>query len=80
VCLAIPGRIVALEGWTATVDLAGNTLRVDVSLIETPAVGEWVVVHAGFALEKVDERAAYETLDLARQLAQPASGDRRAKS
>ncbi|HCJ09547.1 MAG TPA: HypC/HybG/HupF family hydrogenase formation chaperone, partial [Clostridiales bacterium] len=56
-CLAVPGRILALEGTRATVELAGNTVRVDVSLIEAPAVGDWVVIHAGFALEKVDEEA-----------------------
>jgi len=68
-CLAVPGRITAVEGSWATVDLAGNTRRIDVSLIEAPAVGDWVVVHAGFALEKLDEQAARETLDLVRELA-----------
>lgn len=67
-CLAVPGRIIRLEGNRATVDLAGNRLGVDVSLIETPAIGDWVVVHAGFALEKVDEDAARETLALVRGL------------
>ena len=67
-CLAVPGRIIRLEGNRATVDLAGNRLGVDVSLIATPAIGDWVVVHAGFALEKVDEDAARETLALVRGL------------
>lgn len=68
-CLAVPGKITALDGHRATVDLAGNTRQVDVSLIERPAVGDWVVVHAGFALEKLDEEAARETLALVRALA-----------
>ncbi len=66
-CLAVPGRIVTVTGNRATVELAGNTLTVDVSLIEAPAPGDWVVVHAGFALERLDEAAALETLALARE-------------
>jgi len=69
VCLAVPGRIVALSGNRARVDLAGNTVEADVSLLESPQVGDWVVVHAGFALEKLDEEAARETLALVRELA-----------
>jgi len=67
-CLAVPGRITAVEDSRATVDLAGNIRQVDVSLIEAPAVGDWVVVHAGFALEKLDEDVARETLRLVREL------------
>jgi hydrogenase expression/formation protein HypC len=74
-CLAVPGRILALEGTRATVELAGNTVRVDVSLIEDPAVGDWVVVHAGFALEKVDEEAARETLAAVRRLLEVGSSE-----
>lgn len=67
-CLAVPGRIISLEGTRATVDLSGNTIEVDVSLIEDPSVGDWVIVHAGFALERVDEEAARETIALVRAL------------
>ncbi|MEW6032421.1 MAG: HypC/HybG/HupF family hydrogenase formation chaperone [Bacillota bacterium] len=74
-CVAVPGRIVSLDGPRARVDLGGNVLDVDVSLIEKPEEGEWVVVHAGFALEKVDESAARETLRLVRDLATAGSGD-----
>ncbi|MCL8206459.1 MAG: HypC/HybG/HupF family hydrogenase formation chaperone [Actinomycetia bacterium] len=73
-CLAVPGRIVALAGNRARVDLAGNTVEADVSLLESPQVGDWVVVHAGFALEKLDEEAARETLALVRELASPGRG------
>ncbi len=74
-CLAVPGRITSLEGKLATVDLGGNSLAVDVSLIDEPAVGDWVVVHAGFALERVDEKAAQETLALAEELARAGVGE-----
>jgi hydrogenase expression/formation protein HypC len=67
-CLAVPGRIISLEGTRATVDLSGNTIEIDVSLIEDPSVGDWVIVHAGFALERVDEEAARETIALVRAL------------
>jgi len=81
VCLAIPGRITAIQadGRKATVDLAGNTLTVDVSLIEAPSPGDWVIVHAGFALEKLDAEAARETLALARELSREFAEETRAE-
>ena len=45
-------------------DLDGSTCVVDLSLIEDPAVGDYIIVHAGFAIEKLDEKEANERLDL----------------
>jgi hydrogenase expression/formation protein HypC len=60
-CLAVPGRIIAQNGADATVDFQGS--RVDVSLALTPdaRVGDWVLVHAGFAISQLDEAEARET-------------------
>lgn len=76
-CLAVPGQIISLEGSRARVELSGNTLYVDVSLIEDPRPGDWVVVHAGFALERVDAEAAQETLRLAAAIAAADAGSER---
>lgn len=62
-CLAIPGQVVSVEGSQAEVDFGGVIRKVNVSLVDA-MIGEWVVVHAGFAIEKMDEDEARETLRL----------------
>lgn len=54
-CLAVPARIVELQNTTATISLAGTLREVDVSLIEAPRLGDYVLVHAGFAIHKWDQ-------------------------
>ena len=66
-CLAVPGQIVTLEGTQADVDFGGVLKKVNVSLIEGQ-IGDWVVVHAGFAIEKMDEEEAQETLQTWKEL------------
>lgn len=60
-CLAVPGKIIQRGEELATVDLQGN--RVEISCVLTPdaSLGDWVLVHAGFAISRVDERDALET-------------------
>jgi hydrogenase expression/formation protein HypC len=62
-CLAIPGQVVSVDSNQADVDFGGVVKKVNVSLVDA-RVGEWVVVHAGFAIEKMDEEEARETLQL----------------
>lgn len=66
-CLAIPGKVISVEGNQAEVDFGGVVRNVNVSLVESTP-GEWVVVHAGFAIEKMDEEEARETLQLWQEL------------
>jgi hydrogenase expression/formation protein HypC len=69
-CLAIPSEIVEIREQTATIDLAG--VRREVSLILLPeeaAVGDYVLVHAGFAIQKIDKEAAEETLHWLEEIA-----------
>ncbi len=63
-CLAIPAKITELTGQQAKVELSGNVIDADVSLVDEPAVGDWVLVHAGFAIEKLEPEDAAETLKL----------------
>ncbi|MEK6971039.1 MAG: HypC/HybG/HupF family hydrogenase formation chaperone [archaeon] len=63
-CLAIPGKIVEIMGKHAQVDFGGVRRKADVSFIENPGVGDYVLVHVGFAIQKVDERIALETYRL----------------
>lgn len=67
-CLAIPAQISELhEGNMATVDILGVTREISVDLTPSVQVGDYVLVHAGFAIEVVDEQFAQETLDLIRE-------------
>ena len=69
-CLAIPGRIIEIskDGEHATVDYGDGTKReVNVSLVDVKK-GDYVLVHAGFAIEVLDEKEAMETLDLFREM------------
>lgn len=70
-CLGIPAQIVEFTaGDVAKVSVAGVTRNVNVALVlpDGIAVGDWVLVHVGFAMSRIDEREAQETLDLLRQL------------
>ena len=62
-CVAIPGRVTEIEGTTAKVDFNGNMVNVNVGLVE-PEVGQYVLVHAGCAIEVMDKEQAQEILDL----------------
>ena len=69
-CLAVPLRIVRIENFVATVDMYGGEKEVSLLLLpEEARVGDYVLVHAGFALQKLDEEAAEETLSLFREMA-----------
>lgn len=75
-CLAIPSKILEINGTRARVDLEGNVLEADISLIEEPEAGDWVLVHAGFAIEKLTSEEAEETLGLLMQASGvPDNGD-----
>jgi hydrogenase expression/formation protein HypC len=58
------------SGDLATVDAAGTRQRISVALLETPAVGDYVLVHAGFAIRRLDEDEARETVELLNQMAE----------
>ena len=64
-CLAIPATVVELEpNNMAKVDMLGVTRSVSLDMLDDTKPGDWVLVHAGFVIEKVDEDYAQETLDL----------------
>ena len=69
-CLAVPAKVVSIEGPTATVSVLGNITTADISLLENIQPGDYVLVHAGFAIQKYDEEEAKITLELLKELAQ----------
>jgi hydrogenase expression/formation protein HypC len=66
-CLAIPSRIVEIKEGLGIIDVDGVIREVSLLLLEDPKVGEYVIVHAGFAIHKIDESAAMESLNLLRE-------------
>ncbi len=66
-CLAIPSRIVSIESNIATVDVEGVRRKASLMLLEDAEIGDYVIVHAGFAIQKLDEQAARESLDILRE-------------
>ncbi len=69
-CLAVPGRIIEIEDQTAKVDFGGITREANLMLIEDATVGEYVLIHAGFAIQRLSAEEAEETLRLFGELAQ----------
>jgi len=67
-CLAIPAKVTALDGAIATVEVAGVTRQASVHLLDEVRPGDYLLIHAGFALSKLDEQEAAETLRLLEQM------------
>ena len=75
-CLGVPGRITEVqEGFMrmGTVDFDGSTLEVCLAYVPEAQPGDYVLVHAGFALAQLDEQQAAETLDILRQMSEAAA-------
>jgi hydrogenase expression/formation protein HypC len=70
-CLGIPSKIVAFDPVhkTGQVDHLGTKVLVNLALLDDPRIGEWVIVHAGFAISRLNDQEARETLDLLREIA-----------
>ena len=68
-CLAIPSKIVKIENGMATIDVDGVQRKTSLLLVEDAVVGDYVIVHAGFALHKIDEFAAMESLKILKEAA-----------
>ena len=72
-CLAVPGKIISIDKHNpelkmAKVDFAGVSKDICIQWIDNPQVGEYVLAHVGFALNKVDEEDALETIKLLKDM------------
>ena len=68
-CLSVPAKIVQVESNMAKAEVGGLLREISIDLCPEVTVGEYVLIHAGFAIQKLDEKEAKETLDLLKQLA-----------
>ena len=69
-CLGIPGKVLEIEKNVAKVDVGGLSRDISLDLCPDVSVGEYVLIHTGFAIQKVDEKEAKETLELLMQMAE----------
>jgi hydrogenase expression/formation protein HypC len=69
-CLAIPGKILSIDGNTALVDFDGIKQEVIIALVLNPEVGKYVIIHAGYAIEQMEEKDALEAIDQWKEIAE----------
>lgn len=78
-CLAVPAKVIEVADEMATIDVGGVVRQVSALLVPDLAPGDYVITHAGFAMHKMDEKDALESLKILRNMvdavAQQTSGD-----
>jgi len=74
-CLAIPSKVIKIEGDMGTIDVEGVKREASLLLLEDVEIGDYVIVHAGFALHKIDESEAKETLKVLREAVEAVYGE-----
>jgi len=67
-CLSIPVKIISIEGDMAEVSAGGSIFRAGMQMVEDAKPGDYVLLHAGFAIQKISEGEAEETLKLLREI------------
>jgi len=74
-CLAVPTRIVHIEGDLAEAEIGGVARTVSLAFVPEARVGDYVLIHAGFAISVLDEESARESLCLLEEIGAPARGE-----
>ena len=69
-CLAIPALIKSIDGYQAEVDIDGVTRQVSLQLTPEAGVGDYVLLHTGYAISVIDQAEAEETLKLLREISE----------
>ncbi len=67
-CLSVPALVVSIQGDTAEVSVGGALFRAGLQMVEGVRKGDYILLHAGFAIQKISEEEAQETLKLLREL------------
>ncbi len=73
-CLAVPSKIIEIKDTVAVIDVDGVQRETSIMLIDDAVVGDYVIVHAGFAISKVDEESARQTIQDMRTMLDMADG------
>ncbi len=69
-CLAVPGKILSITNGIAEIDIAGVIRKGSLQLVPEARIGDYVLLHAGFAIQVVDEEGALETLKLLEEISE----------
>ena len=67
-CLSLPAKILSVEGDMAEVSAGGAIFNANVSMIENPRAGDYILLHAGFAITRISDKEAAETLRLIKEM------------
>jgi len=67
-CLSVPALVVKIEGQMADVSVGGAIFRAGLQMVENVSAGDYILLHAGFAIQKISEEEALETLNLIKEL------------
>ncbi|MCJ7448809.1 MAG: HypC/HybG/HupF family hydrogenase formation chaperone [Bacteroidales bacterium] len=67
-CLSIPARIESIDGNMAEVSAGGTLFKAGLHMIENASVGDYILLHAGFAIQKISEKEAAETLKIIEEM------------
>jgi len=67
-CLSIPAKILAIEGDTASASVGGTIVQTSLQLLDDIRVGDYVLIHTGFALQKLSEEDALETIKIIEEI------------
>lgn len=67
-CLSVPCKVISIDGDNATVSIGGNLCQISLQLVDNVSVGDYVLLHAGFAIQKINENEAKEMLSVLDEL------------
>lgn len=67
-CLSVPALVVKIDGQMADVSIGGAIFRAGLQMVENVKTGDYILLHAGFAIQKISEEEALETLNLLKEL------------
>jgi hydrogenase expression/formation protein HypC len=67
-CLAVPAKVIKIEGKVAEVEVMGNCTRADISSLPDLQLGDYVILHSGYAIHKYDPEEAAISLEIYREL------------
>lgn len=68
-CLAVPMKVISLKGGVGVAEMSGVKREISFIMLPEAQIGDYVIVHAGFAIQKLNEEEAQKTLDLFREMA-----------
>lgn len=67
-CLSIPAKVIDIDGDMAQVSISGAVLRAGLQMVENIEIGDYILLHSGFAIQKISEEEAMETLRLLQEM------------